>query len=201
MFVYRKVLFYKKGGGPLMATVLFVVIVLALVSAIALALVPVIKKSFSSLDNCLDAQSSLDIVKTRLTCYDASENLAGLTVKVNKEGMKKFRVAFTDDLGSSKVFDVTDGQSILGFAMFGFGQPGSTISPLIQFPEEGAQLTYIASGSNLIKAEIAPIVKKEVCPIDDVVDLNPCAPDVNLAQEPLINVYVSVRKFSAGTTN
>ncbi len=115
----------KKGVSALIATLLVIMLVLVLVSAIGLALVPVIKKTFSGFGNCLDAQNSLDIVQTRLTCYDTDDNLGGLTVKVNKEGLKKFRVAFTDNLGAVTFFDVSEGDNPADFGMFGQGIPGA----------------------------------------------------------------------------
>ena len=44
-----------------------------------------------------------------------------------------------------------------------------------------------------MKAEIAPIAKKDVCPIDDIVELELCAPDVSLGQLPFVNIYVNVQ--------
>lgn len=188
--------FNKRGVSPLISNLLIILIVIVLVSAIALALVPVIKKSLSGFGNCLDAQNSLDIVQTRLTCYDTDDNLGGLTVKMNKEGLKKFRVAFTDNLGSVTFFDVTEGDNPSGFGMFGQGVPMGAGSQQIQFPDALQQLNYIASssGNDFVKVEVSPVVKKDVCPIDDIVDLNYCAPDVNLGQEPMINVNVNIVK-------
>ena len=185
--------FDRGGVSPLIANLLIILIVLILVSAIGLALVPVIKRSLSGFGNCLDAQNSLDIVNTRLTCYDTDDNLGGVTVRVNKEGLKKFRVAFTDNLGAVTFFDVSEGDNPAGFGMFGRGIPGAAGSQQIQFPEALQQLNYIAlsSGNNFINAEIAPIVKKDVCSIDDTIELEICVPDVNLGQPPFVNIQVS----------
>ena len=192
-------IFDRKGVSPLIANLLIILIVIVLVSAIALALVPVIKKSLSGFGNCLDAQNSLDIVQSRLTCYDSDVALGGIALKVNKEGLKKFRVAFFDSAGSSTVFDVAGGDSPAGFGMFGQGIPRGAGSQQIQFPDALQQLIYVASssGNNFVKVEISPVVKKDVCPIDDAVDLNLCAPDINLGQEPMININVNVQTNNA----
>ena len=186
--------FDRRGVSPLIANLLIILIVIVMVSAIALALVPVIKKSLSGFGNCLDAQNSLDIVQTRLTCYDTDDNLGGMTVKVNKEGLKKFRIAFTDNLGLVTLFDVIEGDNPSGFGMFGQGMPMGAGSQQIRFPDVLQQLNYIASssGNDFVKLEISPVVKKDVCPVDDIIDLNYCAPDVNLGQEPVINVNINI---------
>ena len=192
--------FDRRGVSPLIANILIILIVIVLVSAIALALVPVIKKSLSGFGNCLDAQNSLDIIQTRLTCYDSDVDIGGLTIKVNKEGLKKFRVAFTDEPGAVTFYDVSAGDNPSDFGMFGQGVPGAAGSQQIQFPEVLQQLNYVAfssGGNDFIKVEIAPIVKKDVCPIEDVVDLNLCAPDINLGQEPFVNINVNVQANNA----
>ena len=183
----------------MIANMLIILIVVVLVSAISLALVPVIKRSFAGFGNCLDAQNSLNFVKTRLTCYDLDDDLGGLTIKANKDGLKKFRVAFTDNLGTVTFFDVSEGDNPSGFGMFGFGIPGAVGSQQIQLPQALQQLNYIAlsSGNAFVKAEISPVVKKEICPIDDVVELEPCAPHVNLGQLPFVEIFVSVSTSGA----
>ena len=187
-------MFNRRGFSPLVANVLLILIVIILVSAIALALIPVIRKSLSGFGNCLDAQNSLTLVKTRFSCYDTDDNLGGITVKVNKDGLKKFRVAFTDNLGGVTFFDVSQGDNPAGFGMFGQGIPGASGTQQIQFPQALQQLNYIASssGNNFVKAEIAPVVKKDICPVDDSIDLAVCDPNINLGQPPFVNIVVNV---------
>ena len=186
--------FDRRGVSPLIANILIVLIVIVLISAISLAFVPFIKKSLSGFGNCLDAQNSLDIVSTRMTCYDDDDNLGGVVVKFNKDGLKKFRLAFTDNLGAVTIFDVSEGNNPAGFGMFGLGPPGAAGSQQIQLPQALQQLTYIASssGNPFVKVEISPMVKKNVCPVDDVVDLDYCSSDITLGQLPFVNIQVSV---------
>ena len=184
--------FDRRGVSPLIGNILIVLIAIVLVSAIALALIPVIKKSLSGFGNCLDAQYSLELVQTKFSCYDDANNIGGITVKVNKDGLKKFRVAFFDSAGSSTVFDVADGSNPSGFGIYGFGAPQPAGTFQIQIPEPGQQLSYVASGADFVRAEIAPIARKDVCPIDDFIDINPCASNVNLAFFPPISVIINV---------
>ncbi len=185
----------KKGVSVVLSNMLIILFVVVLVSALGLALVPVIKKSFSGFGNCIDAQNSIDIVNTRITCFDIDHNLGGLTIKVNKEGLKKFRIALTNDLGTVTIFDVSQGDNPSGFGMFGWGIPGIGGSQQMQFPNALQQLNYVAvlsSGNAFVKAEISPMVKKDVCNLDDTFEFKLCDEDINLAQEPPINVYVQV---------
>lgn len=185
----------KKGVSVVLSNLLMILIVVVSVSALGIALVPVIKKSFSGFGNCIDAQNSIDIVNTRLTCFDIDDNLGGLTIKVKKKDLKKFRIALTNDFGAVTIFDVVQGDNPAGFGMFGRGIPGVAGSQQIQFPDALQQLNYVAvlsSGSAFVKVEVSPVVKKDICNVDDVVELKLCDGDINLAQEPPINVNVQV---------
>ncbi len=185
----------KKGLGAVLSNSLIILIVVVLVSALGFALVPVIKKSFSGFGNCIDAQNSIDIVNTQLTCFDLDEGLGGLTIKLNKLGLKKFRIALTNDLGATTIFDVSQGDNPSGFGMYGFGAPSVAGSQQIQFPDALQQLNYVivlSSGSAFVKAEVSPVVKKDICNIDDVVEFKLCDGDISLAQEPPIDVNVQV---------
>ena len=78
--------------------------------------------------------------------------------------------------------------------MYGQGIPGVAGSQQIQFPDALQQLNYVArsfSRNDFVKVEIAPIAKKNVCPIDDVVDLGYCAPDVALGVSQ-VDIFASV---------
>lgn len=185
----------NKGLGAVLSNSLTILIVVVLVSAMGIALVPVIKKSFSGFGNCIDAQNSMNFVNTRLTCFDLEDNLAGLTIKFNKDGLKKFRIALTNDLGAVTIFDVTQGNNPSGFGMFGLGIPGVSGSQQIQFPNALQQLNYVAvlsSGSAFVKAEVSPVVKKDICNVEGVVEFKLCDGDISLAQEPPIDVNVQV---------
>ncbi len=185
----------KKGVGAVITNSLIILVVVVLVSAIGLALVPVIKRSFSGFGNCIDAQNSIDIVNTPITCFDIDDGLGGLTIKANKDGLKKFRIAFTNDLGEVILFDVSKGDNPSGFGMFGRGIPSVAGSQQIQFPDALQQLNYVAvlsSGSAFVKAEVSPVAKKDVCNVDDVVEFKLCDGDISLAQEPPITVDVQV---------
>lgn len=182
-------LFNRKAVSPLVANALLILLVIVMVSAIALALVPVIKKSLSGFENCIEAQNSLDFIQTRVSCYDGSESLAGMTIKLNNAGVKKFRLSLTDSQGDSIFYDISEGPNPLGFGMFGLGQPYSAGITTVNFPEEGQQLSYIASGVDIVGAEISPIVKKEICPISDVIELNSCPSSINLATP--VSIFVS----------
>ncbi len=185
----------KKGIGSVLANSLIILVVLVLVSAMGIALVPVIKKSFSGFGDCIDAQNSIDIVNTQFTCFDLNNNLAGLTIKSNKDGLKKLRIAFTNGSGAVTIFDVVRGDSPSGFGMLGGGIPGVAGSQQIQFPDALQQLKYVAvlsSGNAFVKAEVSPVVKKNICNVEDTIDLKLCDGDINLAQEPPISVNVKV---------
>ena len=186
----------KKGLTVLVGNFLILLLAIIFVSALALALVPLVRHSFSGVQNCLEAQYGLSFVReSRFMCFDGDESLAGIVVKAEKAGIKKFRLALTDSTGGVTVFDVADGDNPAGFGMFGRGVPEAAGSQQVQLPGEGQQLTYIASGVDIVRAQISPIAKKTVCAVDDAVELNYCESNINLAWIPAqeIKIFITVR--------
>ena len=183
---------FKRGVSSVMATILIILLALIIIAAVSAIVLPFVRNNLSGAQTCLEAQYGVRFVETRLTCFDEDASLAGFTILVNKKGIKKFRVSLADVNGATNTFDVEDGDNPAGFAMFGTGQPGVLGTSQIQIPYAGQQLTYIASGMNIVRAEVAPIVKNSICSIDDSVEFNSCPGDVNLAQGPLIDVNVNV---------
>jgi hypothetical protein len=171
----------KNGIANVVAIVLIILLTVFILGIATAVVMPFIKDSLSGVQNCFEAQFSVEFVKAKLTCYDENSGLTGFTIKLKKEGVKKFRVALIDVNGEIRTYDVKEGSIISGIGMFNDGIPG--LAPL-QIPNVGQQLTYVASGLNpgvkVAKLEIAPIAKGKVCPVDDVIEINKCPSDVNL---------------------
>jgi hypothetical protein len=178
----------KRGLGVVIGTVLIIILSLVIVGAIGAVVIPIVREKITEVNSCLEAQFSLELVNSRVTCSATASELSGFTVKINKEGIKKFRVSLLDKNGELKIYDVKEGDIVSGIGMYSDGVPG--IKPL-QIPNVGQQLTYVANGANVgvevTKIEIAPIARNVVCNIEDSVGLKSCPSDVNLGT---INIQI-----------
>ena len=172
--------FYRTALSQIVSQVLIVSLVVILIIGISTFIIPFIKGSFSGAQTCLDAQYSISIVDNRFSCYDSELNTTGIVLKSESDSSKEFKIAFYDSVGASTIYDIKDGPNPFGFGMFGNGVSLPAGSFTLSLPEEGQQLIYLASGTDLVRADISPVVKGTVCPIDDSVELSHCLPSVNL---------------------
>ncbi len=187
-------IFLRKGASEVLATVLFVVLTLVLVSAISVAMIPYVKEKTNDAKNCLDVSTSLSFVSHKFTCYESETQLVGFTIKSTSEKIEKIRVAFYDSNGVSTIYDLEDGPNPANLGRFGQGFPSSAGVFNIEIPKSGQQLNYVALGANIVEADISAIVDGEVCPVDDSIELSECSSGVDLDFTPPIQVVVNINR-------
>lgn len=182
----------KRGVAKIVAVVLISLLTLVALSVLVVAFFPLIKENLFETGSCLDSQLGVELVSTRISCYDSSNSLLGFTVKVKKDNFKTFRIALIDNNGKTIIYDIKSGSNPSGLGMLGEGFPGMAGSSTIQFPYFSQQLSYVASVQNIIGAEISPVVNGNVCAVDDSIKFHPCPNDVYLGSLPPVSVLINI---------
>ncbi|MEK6792949.1 MAG: archaellin/type IV pilin N-terminal domain-containing protein [Nanoarchaeota archaeon] len=169
----------RKGVSPVIATVLLLVLTIVIGGIIFSVVIPFVKDSLGDSRVCLDALEGVEFPESKFNCYDitvSTDKKTGFSIKLNKEGIVGFRVALTDDDGSSDVYDIKNGITVVS----GVRMVGKSSDAPIEFPSVGGQRSYVAN-KKYMKAELSPItVSGEICAVADVVEFSLCYNDVVL---------------------
>ena len=167
----------KRGVSPVVATVLLLVLTVAIAGVIFSVVLPFVSKSLGNSKACLDVLDGAEFPESRFNCYtvvtSTNPSETGFSIKLNKDEISGFRVSLLDSNGNSDVYDIKEGVVNPKLKMV-----AGTYGNLLEFPSVGGQRTYV-SNKNYINAEISPIAKTgEICAVSDVLEFAPCAGDV-----------------------
>ena len=170
-------MFYKRGVSPVVATVLLLVLTVAIAGVVFSVVIPFVKDKLGNSKECIDAFDGIEFPESKFNCYKTSSGQSGETgfsVKINKEGIYEVKVSLVDSNENSDVFSIKEGASNQGLRSI-----GESYGDLLTFPSAGGQRTYIVSGV-YSKAEMSVVSKSgNICSVSDVVEFEPCYGEVS----------------------
>ncbi len=163
----------RKGVSPVVATVLLLVLTIVIGGIVFSVVIPFVNDSLGESKECLDTFEGVEFPESQFNCYIVSAtggtNETGFSIKVNKEGITRVKVALIDANGNSDVFEIFEDASNANLRPIGQGY-----SDLLEFPSVSGQRTYI-SDKIYKKAEISALTPSgDVCSVADVLEFEPC---------------------------
>lgn len=161
----------KLGVSPVVATVLLLVLTIVIGGIIFSVVVPFVNDSLGESKECLDTFEGVEFPESQFNCYISGTGVdeTGFSVKVNKEGITKVKVALIDDVGNSDVYDIFDGTSERHLRPM-----GAAYADPLEFPAISGQRTYVVD-KIYKKAEISALTPSgDICSVSDVLEFEPC---------------------------
>lgn len=163
------------GVSPVVATVLLLVLTIVIGGIIFSVVVPFVNDSLGESKECLDTFEGVEFPESQFNCYLSGAvsgtgiDETGFSVKVNKEGITRIRVALIDDVGNSDVYDIFEGTSERHLRPM-----GAVYTDALEFPSTSGQRTYVVDRIYK-KAEISALTPSgDVCSVSDVLEFEPC---------------------------
>ncbi len=178
------VLFKKRGVSAVVATVMLITITVVAAGIIIAFVVPFVKDELKESKACLDFREGVEFGESKFNCYmqEAGGNnyRTGFSVKINKAGVKGFKISLIDDADNSVVNDITEGKLIGEIGMV--TNPRTARGGALELPNAGGQKTYFIQESiPYVRGEIAPILESgESCSVADEIKFEICAGGVDL---------------------
>ena len=175
----------KNGVSPVIATVLLLVLTVIIAGVIFSVVIPFVKDSLGDSKVCLNALEGVQFAESKFNCFNSSTISTsgfetGLSIKLNKEEISGFRVALTDETGSSDVFDIKSGAEFENVRMVRSTWASAGEFNAVEFPSVGGQRSYVVA-KKYQKAEVSPIMTSgEICSVADTIEFEPCYRDVVL---------------------
>jgi flagellin-like protein len=163
----------RKGVSPVVATVLLLVLTIVIGGIVFSVVIPFVNDSLGESKECLDTFEGVEFPESQFNCYIVSAtggtNETGFSIKVNKEGITRVKVALIDSNGNSDVFDIFEGAREIHLRPIG----GVYQDPLT-FPSVSGQRTYV-SDKIYTRAEISALTPSgDVCSVSDILEFEPC---------------------------
>ncbi|MEK6898517.1 MAG: type IV pilin N-terminal domain-containing protein [Nanoarchaeota archaeon] len=166
----------KRGVSPVVATVLLLVITVALISVLAAFVIPFVRNSLDGGSDCFETINKLTLVGTDYACLDASgtTELTGISVQRGAIDIEGFTLIL-HNAGSATPYKITEDGDLGGvIKMLGASDN------VLNIPAKGGLRTYVATGS-FSKIEVAPIIGSKSCDVSDSIDLVPCEEGITLS--------------------
>ncbi len=172
--------FSRKAISSLIATVLLILVTIAIVGIVAQTVTPLVKDSLAASQRCSDLGLTIEEV-SGMTCYDTTQNVASLSVSRGNDVLELAGIEFKliTSEGTSKIADVISGQN---YAFID--------TSLV--PRANAQKVFMINATlmnitNVDKAAITAIVNQgksiKVCSIKGEVKLQRCANVLNFTYQ------------------
>lgn len=161
----------RKGVSPVVATVLLLVLTIVIGGIVFSVVIPFVNDSLGESKECLDTFEGVEFPESQFNCYgiNAGAEETGFSVKVNKEGISKVKVALIDSNGNSDVVEIYDGVTNPSIRPI-----GGALNDALEFPSVSGQRTYVAN-KFYKKAEISALSSSgDICAVADIIEFEPC---------------------------
>lgn len=165
--------FFRRGVSPVIATVLLLVLTIVIGGIIFSVVIPFVNDSLGESKECLDTFEGIEFPESQFNCYltvaSGGIDETGFSVKVNKDGIFKAKVALIDENGNSDVYDLFENASA------GHLRPmGAAYADPLEFPSTSGQRTYVTD-KVYRRAEISALTASgDICSVSDVLEFEPC---------------------------
>lgn len=164
---------FRRGVSPVVATVLLLVLTIVIGGIVFSVVIPFVNDSLGESKECLDTFEGVEFPESQFNCYIISTaggtNESGFSIKVNKEGITRVKVALIDEVGNSDVYDIFDGAVERNLRPMGL-----LYSDSLEFPSVSGQRTYVTD-KIYKRAEVSALTPSgDVCSVSDVLEFEPC---------------------------
>jgi hypothetical protein len=158
----------KKSVSNIIVTLLLIVLSMAVLSLIAMFIVPAVKEYLNEGKTCLDVIGKIEIYNNELTCYNDTSGETGVNIKRKDIDIETIIVSLKGE-AKSKKFEINEGE-----------EPGEIKmlydrEALIELPEKNEERTYVFNTDFEVQRAVIAVRNNGVsCEAGEEIDIKKC---------------------------